>query len=161
MRKERTKSRAAILPYIVLSAALAFLLLAALSCGPRSYSTNGETIYYTGFNDRDERIPFEAGPMWLAVHGGGCVRCHGPSGRGGQPVMMVRAIPADIRYESLTSGKYDPSGEAGTPYNDELIVRAIRQGIDPDGQPLDPGMPRWEMTDNDVRDVIDYLKVLK
>jgi cytochrome c oxidase subunit II len=140
---------------------LFFSLFFSQSCGAQQYSSNGERIYHTGVNDRDERIAFEGGPMWLYAHGGACVTCHGESGRGGRPVMMLRAVPADIRYESLISGKYDPSGEVGTPYTDELIVRAIRQGIDPDGKPLDPGMPRWQMTDNDVRDVIEYLKSLK
>jgi cytochrome c oxidase subunit 2 len=154
-------------PYgiVLISASLFLFLFLSLffsqSCGAQRYSSNGETIYHTGYNDQNERISFEGGPMWLNAHRGGCVTCHGASGRGGQPVMMLRAIPADIRYESLISGKYDPSGEAGTPYTDELIVRAIRQGIDPDGKPLDPGMPRWQMTDNDVRDVIEYLKSLK
>jgi len=151
---------------MVLTSALLFIILVlslsfALSCGAQRYSSNGDTIFHTGYDDQNERIQFEGGPMWLQAHGGACVTCHGPEGRGGRPIMMLRAIPADIRYESLISGKYDPSGEAGTPYTDELIIRAIRQGIDPDGKPLDPGMPRWQMTDKDVRDVIEYLKLLK
>ncbi len=151
----------------ILSACVLLLVIFSLSlfltpsCGAQRYTSNGETIYYTGYNDQNERIPFEGGPMWLSAHGGGCVECHGPAGRGGRPIMMLRATPADIRYESLISGKYDTSGEAGTPYTDELIVRAIRQGIDPDGKALDPGMPRWQMSEKDVHDIIEYLKVLK
>lgn len=150
---------------ISVSASLFLILVLSLtfaqSCSAQHYSSNGETIYYTGHNDRNERISFEGGPMWLYAHGGGCVTCHGSAGRGGRPIMMLRAVAADIRHESLISGKYDPSEEAGTPYTDELIVRAIRRGIDPNGKPLDQGMPRWEMTDKDVRDVIGYLKLLK
>jgi mono/diheme cytochrome c family protein len=141
--------------------ALLVSLVFAQSCGAQNYSSNGERIFNTGVNDQGQPIPFYGGPMWLSAHGGSCVNCHGPEGRGGRPVMMLRAIPADIRYDSLISGKYDPAGEAGTPYTDELIIRAIREGVDPDGKPLDQGMPRWQMTDKDVRDVVDYLKQLK
>jgi cytochrome c oxidase subunit 2 len=161
MSRERRKPRAVKLPHVVLPAVFALFFLIALSCGVQHYSSNGKMIYETGYNDQNERIPFEGGPMWLSAHGGGCANCHGPDGRGGRPVMMLNAIPADIRYESLISGRYDTSGEAGTPYTDELIIRAIRQGIDPDGEPLDLGMPRWQMSDKDVRDVVDYLKLLK
>jgi cytochrome c oxidase subunit 2 len=140
-------------------AAFTLVILLAQPGGAQYFSSNGETIYYTGYNDQGERIPFEGGPMWFSMRGGGCVRCHGPSGTGGQPLMMTREIPADIRYEALISGKHHP-GEMETPYTDELIIRAIREGVDPDGKPLDPGMPRWQMTDKDVRDVINYLKTL-
>ncbi len=156
------RSRPPLLPVVFLCiVALLVSLVLAQSCGAQHYSSNGERIYTTGINDQGQRIPFYGGPMWLSAHGGSCVNCHGPEGRGGTPVMMLQVIPADIRYDSLISGKYDPSGEAGTPYTDELIVRAIREGIDPDGKPLYQGMPRWQMTDKDVHDVIDYLKQLK
>lgn len=36
----------------------------------RPYASNGERIYYTGINERGQRIPFEGGPMWLYMHGG-------------------------------------------------------------------------------------------
>ncbi len=160
MSTEMKKTSGIISVCVSLFVILTLSLFFAQSCGAQRYSSNGETIYLTGYNDQNERIPFDGGPMWLSAHGGGCVECHGPSGRGGQPVMMLRATPADIRYQSLISGKYDPSGEAGTPYTDETIIRAVRQGLDPDDKPLDPGMPRWQMTDKDVRDVIEYLKTL-
>jgi mono/diheme cytochrome c family protein len=161
MSTEMKKPPGIILACVSLFVVLVLSVFLTQSCRAQRYSSNGETIYYTGYNGQGEPIPSGGGPMWLYAHGGGCVECHGPGGRGGRPVMMLRTIPADIRYESLISGKYETSGEAETPYTDELIVRAIRQGLDPDGEPIDPGMPRWQMADKDVRDVIEYLKVLK
>lgn len=128
-----------------------------------SFESNGERIYYTGASERTGPLPFQGGPPWLAMHGGGCVNCHGVSGSGGVPVMMGTAIPADIRYVALTEGEDGVHGkeadrEAHPPYTDELIRRAITQGIDPAGKPLDWTMPRWTMTEEDLNDLIAYLK---
>lgn len=131
--------------------------------GKTSYASNGERLYYTGVSERTGPRPFQGGPMWLAMHGGGCVSCHGPHGRGGIPVMMGTAIPPDIRYEALTTEEHEKgTGEmAHPPYTDALIRRAITKGIDPAGQPLDWTMPRWQMGQEDLEDLLAYLKTLK
>ncbi len=129
-----------------------------------SYDSNGERIYYTGISERTGPIRFQGGPMWLAVHGGACVNCHGVDGRGGVPVMMGTAIPADVRYTALTEEKAHDHGKeekAHPPYTDELIKRAITEGLNPAGTTLDWTMPRWEMTEEDLNDLIVYLKTLR
>ena len=73
--------------------------------------------------------------------------------------MMGYAVPSDIRYETLTSGEHDEE-EEHPPYTDETIKRAIREGIDPAGKPLDLTMPRWKMSDKDLNDTVEYLKTL-
>lgn len=123
------------------------------------FESNGELIYYTGFNESGELIKIEYGPRWLYVHGGSCVDCHATDGRGGYPVMMGSEIPPDIRYESLVSEAH-AENEEHPPYTEETIKKAIREGIDPAGEPLDLTMPRWNMTDKDVDDVVEYLKTL-
>jgi cytochrome c oxidase subunit 2 len=126
---------------------------------PQVYVSNGETIYFTGRNDRGERIPFDGAPMWLSTHGGSCATCHGADGRGGAPVMMGTEIPGDIRYSHLTEEEHE-EGEEHPPYTDELIKRAITLGLNPAGDPLDPTMPRWRMSDRDLNDLIEFLKML-
>jgi cytochrome c oxidase subunit 2 len=126
---------------------------------PQVYVSNGETIYFTGRNDRGERIPFDGAPMWLSTHGGSCATCHGADGRGGAPVMMGTEIPGDIRYSHLTEEEHE-EGEEHPPYTDELIKRAITLGLNPAGEPLDPTMPRWRMSDRDLNDLIEFLKML-
>jgi mono/diheme cytochrome c family protein len=123
------------------------------------FESNGEMIYYTGINESGERIETEYGPHWLYTHGGSCVDCHGTDGRGGYPIMMGSEISPDIRYESLVSENHTEEEEHPL-YTDEAIKRAIREGIDPAGEPLDLTMPRWKMTDKDVNDVVEYLKTL-
>jgi mono/diheme cytochrome c family protein len=132
--------------------------------GPlQGYASNGETIYFTGANDRGQRIPFTGGPMWLSMRGGGCASCHGPDGRGGAPVMMSTEIPPDIRYHHLLEEEHQEEhekGEAHPPYTDETIKRAITEGVEPDGESLDWSMPRWSMSDEDLDDLLAFLKTL-
>jgi mono/diheme cytochrome c family protein len=125
------------------------------------FSSNGEMIYYTGV-DRDGRriVPKYGGPMWLYMHGGSCVSCHGEDGRGGKPVMMCSEIPPDIRYSALTGEMEHEGEEEHPPYNDTTIKRAITRGLNPAGEELDPCMPRWEIGENDLNDLILFLREL-
>lgn len=105
------------------------------------------------------------GPRWLYVHGGGCASCHGVDGEGGEPVMMLRDIPPNITYEHLVEeehgeGEHGEEEEEHPPYTEELIERAIVEGLDPAGEPLSLAMPRWQMSEEDVEDLIDYLRTL-
>ena len=101
--------------------------------------------------------------MWVYHTGVGCVACHGVHGRGGVPVMMGTAVPADIRYAVLI-GKEHPAGEEKMdhpPYTDATIRKAIIQGLDLTGEPLDWTMPRWQIADQDLNDLLAYLKTLR
>ena len=129
----------------------------------RRFTSNGERIYYTGISAQNGPIPRTGGPMWVYHTGVGCVACHGVHGRGGVPVMMGTAVPSDIRYAVLT-GKEHPEGEEKMdhpPYTDATIKRAITQGLDPAGEPLDWTMPRWQVADQDLNDLLAYLKALR
>lgn len=128
---------------------------------PTEFSSNGEMIYYTGFNESGQEIPISGGPHWLYVHGGSCVDCHGVNGRGGVPIMMSVTIPPDITYETLTSeDEHADEHEEHPPYADETIKIAIREGINPVGEEFNYIMPKWDMVDSDIDDLIAYLKKL-
>ena len=141
---------------------IAATMTAIATTGPlQGYASNGETVYFTGVNDRGERIPFTGGPMWLSMDGGGCASCHRPNGRGGFPVKMGTEIPSDILYETLTSEEMEHGGEeTHPPYTDETIKRAITEGFEPDGEPMDLTMPRWQMSERDLDDLLEFLKTL-
>ena len=128
-----------------------------------SFASNGERIYYTGVSERTGPLRFQGGPMWLAMHGGGCASCHGADGKGRVPVMMGTKLPSDIRYSALTEEGPHAHGaeEAHALYTGELVKRAITQGINPAGKPLDWTMPRWKMTEEDLNDLIAYLRTLR
>lgn len=124
--------------------------------------SNGEAIFNTGFNLDGERVLFTGGPPWLAMHGGGCITCHGANGGGGNWVMMTNLVAPDIRYSHLTEEEHGEDGEeAHPPYDDELLARAIRVGLSPADEALSLAMPRWDLSDEDMADLIEYLKSLE
>ncbi len=130
------------------------------------FSSNGERIYFTATNERGEVITYTGGPaagmmgrMPLA-----CVSCHGPDGRGGEFVMHMQIIDApDIRYETLASEEeHEEEGEGHSEegYDLETFRMAVVEGQHPNGDPLDRNMPRWNLSDEDLADLFEYLKTL-
>ncbi|MDP2232605.1 MAG: cytochrome c [Actinomycetota bacterium] len=142
---------------------LVFVLATTPAQPDDAFTSNGQMIYYTGAS-RGGQIPRTVGGAGMMGPGmmgaSACVDCHGEDGRGGQVDMMYQSteIP-DIRYSSLTSPHTEDETE--TPgWTDAEIARAIREGIEPDGNRIKSPMPRWNMTDAEISDVIDYLKEL-
>jgi hypothetical protein len=130
------------------------------------YSSDGQRIYYTGADVRGRPIPRTIGGVGLGSGMAGmnhlaCVDCHGEDGRGRVFRMMMWGgfKSSDIRYSTLTA----PHSDEGRPtpgWSDADIARAIREGVEPNGERLNPPMPRWEMTDAQMQDVIAHLKEL-
>lgn len=100
-----------------------------------------------------------------------CADCHGPDGRGGEILVHMTVIDApDIRWSTLTEaghGEHGDEEEAHTEggeeiehpaFTEETFKRAVTKGIEPDGESLDEAMPRWNMLDQDLEDLIAYLK---
>ena len=123
--------------------------------GTASFSSNGERIYFTATSERDTAITYTNGPAsngwmmgagWLA-----CASCHGPSGRGGVHSMgMMQTMDAkDIRWSALQSE-----------FDAEKFRLAVTEGQDPDGTLLNTDMPRWNIGNEDLADLIAYLKTL-
>ena len=151
-----------------LLAVIVSLLLPACASRPRSmelsgtawgtgtFSSNGERIYFTATSERVIAIDYTGGPAsngWM-IGGGGrlaCASCHGPDGRGGIHSMgMMQVMDAkDIRWSAL-EGEFDP----------EKFRLAVVEGKDPDGTQLNMDMPRWDIGNDDLADLIVYLKTL-
>lgn len=126
-----------------------------------NFQSNGERIYFTATSDSGKPILATMGQMTMRGWTMSCVECHGANGKGGSVRMMMWVYQApDIRYSTLTTeGHGDHEGEK--PYTDELIKRAITQGLDSEGMQLEPPMPLWQISEEDLDDLIDYLKTLK
>ena len=137
----------------------------------QKFASNGERIYFTATSDRGTKIT-ATGVSWSegmmgnggmmgnsterGVMGNGfltCASCHGSDGRGGvQPMMgmQIMNVP-DIRWSALKD-EFD---------NDEKLRLAITQGQDPDGKKmLNRDMPRWQIGNEDLADLIGFLKTL-
>lgn len=123
--------------------------------------TLGEQIYVTGATPNGALLA-SGGPIWFRQMGGGCALCHGVDGKGRSITMMGSTTAApDIRYTTLTqAGSTEPSASVG-PWSDADIVSAIRDGLEPGGAHLDPGMPLWSLSDAQAQALLAYLKELK
>lgn len=91
-----------------------------------------------------------------------CVSCHGPDGRGGEVTMMMLQFDVpDITWDNLTEEEEHEEHEEHPPYTEETLKRAITQGLDPAGEMLEELMPRWQMSEQDLDDLVDFIKTLK
>jgi len=132
-----------------------------------SFESNGERIYFTAESTSGEPITYSGGfPMMH--YRIACVNCHGSEGRGGRVTMMMwRFETSDITWDNLTQEEHheEESGqeehEEHPPYTEETLRGAIIQGINPVGEPLDELMPRWQMSERDLDDLVDFIKTLK
>lgn len=127
----------------------------------KSYSSLGEQIYFTGRGENGRTIPFTSGPAWLRMHGGSCASCHGSDGKGGIPIMMSNEEAPDITWYALTEEKHEEKHEEEhPPYDERLVKRAITEGLNSAGEPLDYVMPRWQMNEKELDAIIEFLKKL-
>jgi ABC-type branched-subunit amino acid transport system substrate-binding protein len=84
-----------------------------------------------------------------------CIQCHGENARG------IGVVSPAINWAVLI----DPDGHehlkrAHGPYDEASLVRTIRNGVDPAGNDFEVTMPRYTMADEDMADLVAYLKVI-
>ena len=150
-------------------------------------STSGDPITFSmHYDDNPDYMPFSdtmpysrgmmgsgmmgnwGGNTWSGRGGMTCASCHGPDGRGNRYLAMGQVVTPDIRYTTLSAIETDTDhieeeeeNEHGhIPYDEVSVRRAITQGIEPDGEPLNAFMPRWSISDRDLDDLIAFLKIL-
>lgn len=129
------------------------------------YSSAGQRIYYTGIGDNGAaivRTRQNVGMMgYGAMMSASCVDCHAEDGKGGRVAGMMGGyfVAPDIRYSRLTTSHSD-EGTTAPAWTETDIINAIRNGVEPDGQQLHAPMPRWDMTANEMNEIIAYLKEL-
>ena len=138
--------------------------------GVGSFDSNGKRIYFTATSERGTPISFKGGPASGMMMMGGnltCSSCHGTDARGGKHKMNMESMDApDIRWSALSSehheGQMDMKKESeNVEYNFETFRNAVEGGKHPDGDKLKEDMPRWKMSDEDLQDLMEYLKSLQ
>jgi len=89
-----------------------------------------------------------------------CVGCHGNDGKG-RPEGGV--VPTDINWKYLIAayGHEHSYGRKHPSFDAVSVARAVILGTDPAGNDLDVAMPRYEISEQDMSDLIAYLKRLE
>ena len=143
--------------YLVGLALASGSVLVLAGCGPY-FSSNGQRIYSTATSESGEPITHYGGPgMMMMPVALACINCHGPQGHGGRIAVMMQTIDIpNITWPDLTAHEMDHP-----PFTEETLKQAITQGIDPAGNPLDYPMPRWQMSEEDLNDLVGFIKTLK
>ncbi|HWR26375.1 MAG TPA: cytochrome c [candidate division Zixibacteria bacterium] len=151
-----------ILIFIIVLGVIVFLVVKNFY--GKEFQSNGERIYFTSTSNSSKPITASIGNMTLGGGAVSCARCHGEDGKGMSGMFMMWKFEApDIRYSTLTEtghGGHGTHEESEKPYTDELIKRAILQGLDPEGKHLEPPMPQFNMPESDLNDLIEYLKTI-
>jgi hypothetical protein len=147
--------------------------------GPRlegpTNAANGERIYFTATSARGASITYRDGPDFGGMMMGSyltCASCHGPNARGGVHQMHMQVMDApDITYTALSGEAEEHAGdehgedEHGDEHSGEYTLdtfrKAVIEGKHPDGDPLDEDMPRWQMSDEDLADLFEFLKAIQ
>ncbi|HCY74732.1 MAG TPA: hypothetical protein DHV28_02335 [Ignavibacteriales bacterium] len=137
--------------------------------GVGSFDSNGKRIYFTATSERGTPISFKGGPASGMMMMGGnltCASCHGTDARGGKHNMNMETMDApDIRWSAL-SGEHPEEqmdmkeNHKHESYSLETFRNAVEGGKHPDGDELKKDMPRWKMSDEDLKDLMKYLKSL-
>ena len=161
------KSRGTVLVGLVVLAGALFLFSQGPTTNrrywPAQFESNGERIYFTGTNSSGQAITSRGGDMHMGMMtAGGCIACHGSDRQGGRLMHRFWQVVPAVTSTALFGKHADGGNEAAhgdhDVYTNETLGRAITQGIDPSGKPLDPAMPRWSMSVTDLSDLISYLK---
>ena len=115
---------------------------------------NGESIFQTAYDLAGVHVTAQGFAMmsrWFA-----CADCHGTQGHGGTVYMMMTQYEVpNITWPELTGPDFTP------PFTVDILKRAITQGLDEEGKPLDPFMPRWSMSTQDLSDLVSYIQTLR
>lgn len=126
---------------------------------PSRFQSNGERIYFTATSASGDAINSRGGGTQMGMmSNSGCASCHGADrlGRRLRPNFWTSAPPLT---PGALFGEHSDDGHGDHPaYTDESLRRAITEGVDAGGAPLDRAMPRWSMSDADLADVIAFLK---
>lgn len=87
-----------------------------------------------------------------------CANCHGLVGEGtSEGGLRAPSLVWDALTTAHTSAL---TGRERIGYDEQTLARAIRAGVAPAGVRLHPGMPLYQMTDEQMSDLIAYLKKL-
>jgi ABC-type branched-subunit amino acid transport system substrate-binding protein len=151
----------AVLVLLVLSTGLACLPGTCAADQFTPEEKRGKQIYLKTTSPSGKEIKAFVGKSLMEAPGAAlpCVNCHGHDGVG---LVESGVTATTISWEELTKayGVKHPTGRERPAYREDTVARAITEGVDAAGNTLDAAMPRYAMSQDDLQDLIRYLKRL-
>jgi ABC-type branched-subunit amino acid transport system substrate-binding protein len=117
----------------------------------------GKAIYLRGESPSGKEIVAMVGDMDLSASTVTCAGCHGQRGEGKTEGGVTAG---NLTWSDLAKpyGHMHPTGRKHGPFNEKLFTRSLVQGLDPAGNEMAVAMPRYNMSAEDMADLIAYLK---
>jgi mono/diheme cytochrome c family protein len=144
-----------LLATILLGCGLLGLTSAPVAVADTVDSADGRRIYRQGILPSGEPLTaIVVGDVPILGTQFSCHNCHGLSGLG---AIEGKYIVPPIAGRFLYAASAQPNRPA---YDNDSLARALRDGIDPTGRVLDPLMPRFVLSDDEIADLAAYLKGL-
>jgi hypothetical protein len=152
-----------------LRAVALILLFSSPAIATANHSSLGQRIYQEGVLASGEPVEADREPgMHVTGATAACINCHRRSGLGMKEGRTSIPPVAGIYLFHPRAGTIDdldlPFVEGmradRDPYTDETLARAIRNGIAADGKPLSYLMPHYGLNDEEMAELIAYLKDL-
>ena len=166
------KSRVIKIKLVVLLCACLGLSAFMLGQFSRGASAQAQAEQLSAAEQRGKQIYLRGestgGPEITVMLGGGdteepatsfaCANCHGLTGEGTEEGGLTAP---SLAWPALTSAHTSAlTTNERVAYTEAALVRAVRNGLDPSGVRLHPGMPQYRLTDGQGADLIAYLKKL-
>ena len=149
-------------PIFVVISFVIFVLVSGLSVqsnerGLSAQERRGKAIYLRGESPSGKEIKAMVGDMDLPASTVTCAGCHGLRGEGKTEGGVTAG---NLTWSNLVKsyGHTHPTGRRHGPFDEKLFTRSLVQGLDPAGNEMAVAMPRFEMSAEDMADLVAYLK---
>lgn len=116
----------------------------------------GKKLYMTGKGASDQPVTALMSGVSVPATVMPCVNCHGKKGLGQSGGEMA---PPNITWKALSHATESADRQRPS-YTEKTLKRAITMGLNPDGEALKQVMPRYQMTMEDMTNLLAYLKQL-
>jgi len=153
---------------VAMTILISVLLSSTSNASSESSANAGEAIYQSGVLGSGKPLlaTREVGGVRMEGKDAACINCHRRSGLGSKEG-KISIPPITGRYlfqqrapsmEELDLPFVENMRADRDPYTDETLARAIREGIDSRGNPLNYLMPQFALDDANMAALIGYLK---
>jgi ABC-type branched-subunit amino acid transport system substrate-binding protein len=117
----------------------------------------GKALYLRGESPSGKEVTAMLGDIDVPASTLNCAGCHGLRGEGKTEGGVTAG---NLTWTNLIKayGHTHPSGRKHGAFDEKLFARALVQGFDPAGNELVKAMPRYQLSPEDVADLIAYLK---